>query len=188
MLTKSILILLAFTIIILAAPARSGDALGLYFSDSEFNQDSATVMLEPDLAVMAYIVLTEPTGDVVAGYEVGIACTDPDFIYFAPSLIWENDGTDTNQIVHFVEPKPVLPGGTVLSSGFLSVQSTDEELVTFGPSDPSSIDEPRPAVEYVAVGWMACDGPFGSDVVAWLNPNPVATAPTSWSGVKGLFE
>jgi len=164
------------------------NALGLYFSDTEFTQETATAEIEPDFLLASYVVLTGATGSTVAGYEVVISCTAPDFSIPVTSLFWgENAGTSTNQIVHFATPVPVVAGGTVLSTALVGTASTGYEEISFGPADPSSLPG-TPVVDFGGGDLQPCSYPFGTPVVAWLNADPVATEARSYSGVKRLFD
>lgn len=176
---------IAAAVLVIAGLAAADDnAIGLYFSDSEFTIATASANFE-DFALLGYVVLTEATGDVVTGYEVGISCSEPGFT-FLPTLFWgENAGTDLNHLVTFFEPRVVSPGGTVLSDAFVGYSGVVPAEVMFGQADPSSLpDTPVAFFDGVAT---ACSYPFGTPVVAWLNSEPVANEGHSWSRVKGLF-
>lgn len=170
-----------------ATTIASADTLGLYFSDTQFDADTAACEgLPPNYSTTAYIVLTQASGSTVAGYEVGIASSAPDFSIFM--LGWENQGTPYNQLVHFVSPKPVLPGGTVLYAIIIFTGSAECQTISFGPAVPPSLPDGLPVVDYVDVGLRSCGYPFGSPVVATVNCGPVADATTAWGDVKALFE
>ncbi|HOX24194.1 MAG TPA: hypothetical protein PLL30_00390 [Candidatus Krumholzibacteria bacterium] len=186
-----LIILGTVAISLLASGAAQADAnaLGLYFSDSEFTYETANAMVTQGAALVAYIVLTEATGTIVAGYEVAISSTAPDFTIILTSLFWgENSGTNENQIVTFASPVPVNPGGTVLATIIFTTESTDPETISFGPSEPSSLPDGVPVVDFGGGDLHPCSYPFGTPVVARLNDVPVPTAASSWSGVKALFE
>ena len=180
---------LAAGLVIGASVAAADNELGLYFSDSEFTQESAVVDNAPGFAMIGYIVLTGATGASVAGYEVSITASAPDFSIFLISVFgFENDGTDANQIVQFASPVPVEPGGTVLCSILFTTDSTEYEEISFGPSDPSSLPDDMPVVDFGGNDILACAYPFGTPVVAWLNADPVPVDARSWSRVKALFD
>jgi hypothetical protein len=181
----------ALAALMLVGPAQAqDDALGLYFSDTEFTEETASADITPGFLLVAYIVLTSPTGTVVDGYEVGISCTAPDFAIPLTGLQFfdQNLGTNTNQIVTFGTPKPVAAGGTVMTSVFLGTGSTELEEISFGPSDPSSLPDGRPVVAYGDLGLVACSYPWGDPVVARLNAEPVSVDQRSWSRLRALFE
>ncbi len=168
--------------------AFAADALGLYFSDTVFTLGSATATVEPGFLTPAYIVLTEPTGAVVSGYEVAITCTAPDFTIPLTSLFFDtNAGTNVNEIVTFLVPKPTLPGGTVLATVFIQTNSEMPETISFGPSSPSRLRCGCPVIDYGPEGLVACDWPFGTPVVAWLNGHPIADESAAWGAVKALY-
>ncbi len=116
----------AFIILCLIAPVASAqdDALGLYFSDSEFTQETAGATNSLGFMLAGYIVLTNATGVSVAGYEVAITCTAPDFAIPMTNLTFDaNAGTNSNQIITFMSPKPVEAGGTVLATIFITTRA-----------------------------------------------------------------
>jgi hypothetical protein len=163
------------------------DALGLYFNETEFTQETANRTTAPGFTMPGYVVLTNATGPMIAGYEVGIAGTAADFAIPLTSLFIDfNAGTNSNHIVTFASPKPVAAGGTVMSTIFFVTDSTELEEISFGPSIPSSLPG-VPVVEYVSGGAVACSQPFGTPTVAWLNAEVVAVQTEAWGGVKALY-
>jgi len=178
-----------FIAMIAAATALAGDdALGFYFSDSDFTRDSASIVTSPDFAQTGYVVLTNATGSVINGYEVMITATSPDFSIVTTGLGWgENSGTNTNQIVDFLVPVPVDPGGTVLTMCIFSQSVTEFVEISFGASEPSSLPDGVPTVTFADLGVLPCSYPFEGAVVAWLNEDPVSVTGRSLSRVKGLF-
>lgn len=180
-----------FAFLLACAPAtmaRAADALGLYFSPTVFTLASATATIEPGFLTPAYVVLTEPTGAVVSRYEVAITCTAPDFAIPLTNLFGDtNAGTNVNQIVTYARPRPTLPGGTVLVTVFLQTDSHLPETISFGPSSPSSLRCGCPVVDYGSGGLVACDWPFGTPVVAWLNGHPIADEAAAWGAIKALY-
>jgi hypothetical protein len=176
---------IAAAMLAIAGLATADDnAIGLYFSDSEFTIATASANFE-DFTRLGYVVLTGATGDVVTGYELGIGCSEDGFTFW-PTLFWgENAGTDLNHLVTFLEPRVVSPGGTVLINAIVGYSGGVPAEVMFGPAEPSSLPD-TPVVFFDGVA-TACSYPFGSPVVAWLNADPVASEGHSWSRVKGLF-
>ena len=175
-------------ILIAGATAMAGDnALGFYFSDTEFTRESASGVSTPDFAQTAYVVLTNATGTVVSGYEVSIAATAPDFAIIFTDLLFDNAGTNTNHLVTFSTPLPVDPDGTVLSMCIFTTETTEFTEISFGPSEPSSLPD-TPTVTFADIGLVPGTYPFDGPVVAWLNEDPVASEAQSWSGVKSLFQ
>ncbi len=174
--------------VIATAAWAQDDALGLYFNETEFTQETANRTTAPGFTMPGYVVLTNATGPMIAGYGVGIASTAADFSIPVTSLGFgdSNSGTNTNQIVSFLTPKPVAAGGTVLSTIFFVTDSTELEEISFGPSNPSSLPG-VPVVEYVPGGAVACSQPFGTPTVAWLNAEVVAVQTEAWGGVKALY-
>ncbi len=183
-----VIAILALTATAASASAQD-DALGLYFSDSEFTLDTAHTVTTPGFTTAAYIVLTNPTGTMVTGYEVDITSTAADFAIPLTNLAFDatNLGTNTNQIVTFFGPKPTSPAGTVLTTVFIATDSVAYEEIAFGPADPSSLPDDAPVVDYGAGGLVACSAPFAAPAVAWLNGTPVPARQMSWGSVRALF-
>ncbi len=181
---------LAVVFTFVAGAALADDnVMGFYFSDTEFNYETAATTIVPGYARIGYVVLTNAMGSEVAGYEVSIACTAADFQVYVTSMGWgENTGTNTNQIVHFLTPVPVSPTGTVLSNAIFYTESTSYEEITFGPSDPSSLPDGFPVVDFGGGDLQPCSYSFGTPVVARLNDQSVGATSQSWSDVKALFQ
>ena len=179
--------LLAIPLVVPSANGQS-DALGLYGHPERFDASTATIWTVPGYAQLVFLVLTEPSGSLIAGYEVGITSTASDFEYLSGNYYrgW-NLGTQTNHMVTFPEPVPVTSGGTVLDIAYLNTDLIVPRIVSFGPSSPSSLPAGMPVVVYSGIGPVACSYPFGTPVVAWLNSPPVAAPAQSWGSVKALF-
>lgn len=185
---KWIMVVMAVGLLHAGTLLAQDDALGLYFSDSTFSAETASTTVTPGFMMAGYIVLTNPTGVLIDGYEVGITCTAGDFAIPLTSLFFDlNAGTTANQIVTFLSPKPVVAGGTVLSTIFFTTNSLALETIAFGASSPSSLPGDLPVIDYGAGGLVACGRPFGTPVVAWLNGQAVATEGSSWGAVKATF-
>lgn len=180
---------LLLTCMLFAASAfAQDDALGLYFSDTDFTLDTASTTIVPGFMQLARIVLTNPTGAVIEGYEVDISSSAPDFAIPMTSLTFDqNLGTNTNQIITFLTPVPAQATGTVLATIFFTTEITDPGTISFGASSPSSVGGAGPAVVYQGGPAQVCSQPYGIPVVAWLNSMPVAVEPSNWDGVKALF-
>ncbi len=185
---RRIIAIVAICLIAGTAALAEDNALGLYFSDSEFTRDTASTEISPEFAVTAYVVLTNATGSSVAGYEVGISCTAPGFNIAFTDLMFENAGTNDNHLVSYTVPRPVDPAGTVLSLIIFSADSDGYEEISFGPSDPPSLPDGVPVVDFGGGDLQPCSYPFDSWVVAWLNDDTVAVEARTLSEVKGLFE
>lgn len=172
-----------------AVPALAqDDALGLYFSNTTFSLATASATNAPGFIVAAYIVLTNPTGAMVSGYEVAISSTAADFAVPVTSLFFDlNLGTNMNQIVSYLSPKPAAAGGTVLAMIGFATASVAPETIAFASASPSSLPGDRPVVDYGAGGLVACGQPYGTPVVAWLNGQPVAAEISTWGAVKSTF-
>lgn len=186
---KRLLMCLTLACLSGAGGARAqDDALGLYFSSTEFSLETADATVQPGFLLAGYVVLTAPTGAMLTGYEVGISSTAADFAIPVTSLFLDtNLGSNTNHRVTFAVPKAALAGGTVLSTVFLSTGSLLPETISFGPSSPSSLPAGKPVVIYAGTGPVACSQPHGTPVVAWLNGQPVAGDDVAWGDVKALF-
>ncbi len=186
---KRLVIAVICTVICCAALAPAQDnALGLYFSGSTFTPATASAMVSPGFLHAAYIVLTNPTGAVIEGYEVGITCTAGDFAIPLTNLMFDtNLGSNVNQRVTFMSPKPALVGGTVLAAVFLATASTDFEEISFGAASPPSLPGDLPVVDYAGSGPVPCGQPWGTPAVAWLNGVPVSVEASTFGAVKAIF-
>ncbi|MBK6733264.1 MAG: hypothetical protein IPG61_04120 [bacterium] len=186
---KRLAIAVICTVICCAALAPAQDnALGLYFSGSTFTPATASAMVSPGFLTAAYIVLTNPTGAVIEGYEVGITCTAGDFGIPLTNLMFDtNLGSNVNQRVTFMSPKPALAGGTVLATVFLATASTDFEEISFGAAAPPSLPGDLPVVDYAGTGPVPCGQPWGTPAVAWLNGVPVSVEASTFGAVKAIF-
>lgn len=184
---KTIVTVMILTLAAGVAGAQD-DAMGLYFSETEFTIDTAQAVVSPGFTTAAYIVLTNPTMAVATGYEVNISSSASDFAIPVTSLSFDtNLGTNTNQIVTFSIPKPTAPGGTVLATVFIATASTNYEEIAFGPSIPSSLPAGVPVIYDGAGGLVAGSPPFDASAVAWLNGVPVPDEGVSWGDVRALF-
>ena len=187
---KAMLIAILFVGLLFAgsAPAQD-DALGLYFSSTEFGPETASATVAQGMMMACYIVLTNPTGALIDGYEVGISSSAVDFAIPLTNLTFDtNEGTNSNQIIPFLIPLPTVAGGVVLATIVFTTESTDLETIMFGASSPSSLPGILPVIDYGAEGLVACGQPFGTPVVAWLNGQAVANNQSSWGGVKAVFK
>lgn len=180
-------LLLAMSPLVRSAHGQS-DVLGLYWHSERFDAETATIWTVPGYAKLVFLVLTEPSGSLIDGYEVCITSTASDFEYLSGNYYrgW-NLGTQTNHLVTFPEPLPVTSSGTVLDIAYLITDLIVPRIVSFGPSSPSSLPAGMPVVVYSGMGPVACSYPFGTPVVAWLNSSPVDAAAQSWGSVKALF-
>jgi len=180
-------IIIGGTLVIILAGLASAETMGLYFSETTYTEATAHADVTPGVALASHLVVLDSSEAAIAGYEVQITCTAADFAIPFGVIGGMNSGTSTNQIVQLYAPVPVAPEGTVLTTLILTTGSTAPEEIMFGPSEPSSLPDGLPVVDYGQGNLVACDYPFGSEVVAWLNSEPVATEATSLSEIKSLF-
>jgi hypothetical protein len=165
------------------------DGLGLFFSSTEFSMETAVIDVVPGFMMTGYIVLTDPSGAVIDGYEVGITCSAEDFEIPMTNLTFDiNAGTNLNQIITFMVPKPAVAAGTILATIFFTTESIDLETIVFGASTPASLPVDQPVVDYGAGGLVAADHPFCTSIVAWLNEQPVPIEGSTWGAVKATFK
>jgi hypothetical protein len=180
---------LSLASLLVAAPALSqGDAMGLYFALGDYSLETAVAQVVPGSYLTGYIVLTSTSGGVVNGFEVNISCTAADFSVLSPSVyLGTNQGSHTNLIVTFTEPRIAVPMGTMLELVSIRTASLDHEAISFGASSPASLPGGTPVVVYGDIGPVACSYPHGTPVVAWLNGQPVSSDDMTWGAVKSLF-
>jgi hypothetical protein len=154
-----------------------------------WDMGATTVSTDALGIAFGYIVLTNPTFESCAGYEVGVQFDGGAIVFalnFPTSAI--NVGTNTNIIAGFGAPIATSEA-TVLGEYLL--QLTGPVYVTLGNAVPPSIDGPLPAVvdgndNLMQVGLSADVG----NVCAVANDPAfvvVATENESWGGVKSLY-
>lgn len=172
------------------AVAYDGNTMGMFFSDSDFN-DEARNFNTSSAPFSGYVVLLEPTVSTVGGYEVGIDISESMvFVLGADGPNgWTNFGGNLNHLVGYVTPLPVYGDGTVLCTVQLLYTMNQYVQIHFHASDPASM----PGVPVIADGGdptvlIGCNviGPDGH--VASLNRPAPTTDEAKWSSVKSLFE
>ena len=193
-------------VVLLAGPALAQDtlpnAMGLFFSDTEFTEANTNADITPGVPVDAYITLLNTPLFSVGAYEVGIDISDAGvFVLVADGPNgWTNFGSATNHIVGYATPVPAIDGNAVL--GHLNMLYSGDATVeiAFGPSEPSSFDGQGPGLadgtdpeNLVLCTYVT--GPDEGGLVATFNGpgvvfdgGGVATENQSWSGVKALFQ
>jgi len=192
---KHFLIALLLLVPLAAAQAQyeGPNLLGMFFSDTEFSEETANHAPAPEL-FDAYFVLLNPEVDSVYGYEVGISTTDPNcfFLYVTFPNNGDNFGNDMDHMVGYGTPVPVVDDVVILSTVTLLYVYSDYVEISFGVSSLNSIpghDGPVIANGADPDDLIPCTIPSGeiSGVVATLN-GVVAVEHHSLTGVKALFQ
>jgi len=192
---KFFIIALLLLVPLAAAQAQyeGSNLIGLFFSDTEFSEETTNHAPEP-APFSAYIVLLNPEVDSVWGYEVGISISDP--YCFLLQAYFPNDGTNygylLDHMVAFSTPVPIVDQAAILSTLELLYVGSDYVEISIGGSSLESI--PGYYGPVIADGadpdvLIPCTIPSGelSGVVATLN-GVVAIEHHSLTGVKSLFQ
>ena len=190
--------LLSLTLAVMIAGAALAqdiepNTMGLFFSDTIFTDDQTNLDTDGSM-FSAYIVLLNTAVDVIGGYEVGIAFSDPGVAVvsaFVPNGWLNFGGSNTNHLVGYQVPLPPnVDGSAVLGTLMVSYAGADLVTIHFGPSDPSSFDGMGPGISDGDSPDLLylCPTTTGTDVVATLNGEGVVPArQRTLSGVKSLF-
>lgn len=196
LITLSLVVLLAG-----AAVAQGDNAMGMFFSDSDFSNATTNVDLNSGLQATGYIVLLNPSVASVGGYEVGITVSDPAAL-IALSVEgpngWTNFGDNFNHLAGYGVPVEVTGSAVILASiNFLYIGTASVDI-TYGPASPSSVNDLGPAIangenpdELLVCEYSTC--PEFEGLVATVNGagvelcDVVATETQSWTNVKALF-
>ena len=144
--------LLTLTLAVLmagAALAQGEDAMGVFFDDASFVNETTNADVSVGLLASGYVVLLNPSVESVGAYEVGMTLSDPSAV-FVTSVTgpngWTNFGSFVNHIAGFASPVPVVGGAAVLSEmTFLVVNPVTVEI-SFGAAEPSSFDGQGPGI------------------------------------------
>jgi len=169
--------------------------MGMFFSDEEFTEYT-TCMTTSGAPFNAYIVTLNPEMESVSGYEVGISISDPSVFVLsvAGPNGWTNFGDNTNHLVGFSTPLPVVDYAAVLSVLQMLYAGAEVVDIVFGAANPPSIpghdgpvlaDGSNPDI---LVPCAVTTHPSMNGLVATLNdcnPSPVETQ--SFTSVKALF-
>jgi hypothetical protein len=194
LLTLSLVVLLAGS-----AFAQLDNSLGIFFVDSNFDDDFTNFDPTPGVAFNAYIAIVSTTVSTVGGYEVGIDFTEDAFILAVTGPNgWTNFGAPDNHICGFQTPVPSESGNALLATMNILYTGSGLNEIFMGPSEPSSFngegpgiaDGTNPDLLYMC---NYTSGPDFGGLVATLNgdgivyPDVVATEAHSLSSVKALF-
>jgi len=192
--TLTLLLMLSLTLSLAHAQPGEENMMGLFFSDTEFsdatnNYDTAAVPFN------CYIVVLNPMVESIAGYEVGIAISDPAVFVLAVSGEngWTNFGDALNHLAGFGTPVPVIDNAAVVCTMQWLYSGLAEITIEFGHATPPSI----PGWEGMVIAngadpddLIPCGTPYGevNGIVATLNCvcGP-GVEKASLSGVKALF-
>lgn len=189
---------LALANLALAQGAGYGGTLGIYFSETQFDGATMTIYTPPFVPLRAYVVLTDAQHDGVAAYECGLEPMHDEFLMLMVSGPggFLNFGDVGWHIVGYQTPLPVDADGNCVLSWVDCLPLTDEQVdLLMGPSPyPSIPGWGGPAIVFahdfdLIYHLDLSSGAHGyADVVAVVNPAPVATATRSLSAIKQLFD
>lgn len=191
---KTLLMFVAVLMLTAAAAPAIVDAtpnmVGIYF---DMNADNYCKAAAPYSTIPVYIILTSPTMETLAGYELGaeiigsamvLSITIPNFVPDSNCLLG-------NLLVHFLEPLPCTEA-TLLTELRILYMDTTMGGVSFDlhGGTPSSLDPALPTLLLtdgtpLSATLPPWDWEYGC---AWINtlcPTPVDDV--SWDGVKSLY-
>jgi hypothetical protein len=194
----SCVVVLALANLALAQGAGYGGTLGIYFSESQFDGTTMTIYTPPFVPFRAYVVLTDAQHDGVAAYECSVQPMHQEFLMLAVGgpVGFVNFGDVGGHMVGYQTPLPVDAEGNCVLSWIDCLPLTDEQVdLVMGPSSfPSIPGWDGPAIVFahdfdLIYHLDLSSGAHGfADVVAVVNPTPVATEARSLSAIKRLFD
>ena len=178
------------------AMAQVHNGMGIFFSDTVFDETTNTIAPAASTPFDMYLVLIAVDFANVGGYECGIEFSEVGTLLLSvggPNG-WTNFGDNTNHLVGYQSALPVSGDGSVVLATFSVMRlNTDAVDITLGPSDPASI----PGVPVVADhadpdnlhSCVLTSGATSPGVVANYNGSGiVATEASSLTDVKALFD
>ncbi|MBD3220172.1 hypothetical protein GF314_02940 [bacterium] len=196
LITLSLAVLLAGT-----AVAQGTNAMGMFFDSADFTSETTNVDIASGLQATGYIVLMNPAVDSIGGYELGVTLSDEASL--VPLSVtgpngWTNFGDNLNHLCGYQTPLEYSGSAAVLAQiNFLFIGTATIEI-TYGASEPSSVDGAGPAIangenpdDLIVCEYSTC--PEFEGLVATVNGDGVelcdvvATETQSWSSVKSLF-
>jgi len=180
----------ALLLVLMVAPAGA-DTMGLFFDESDFDEDSSRLATSVGQPFSAYVVLLDATPSTLGGYELGITYSSSTVTTLSVSGPngWTNFGSSDNHLVGYVTPLPTSASGTVLGSLNLLQFDSDWVTIDFGPSSPASISgSPVIADGASPDDLTACELFGGGPTVADLNRPPQQYRERRLGRVKALFE
>jgi len=185
---------------LLAGAASAQPCMGMFFSDTEFTDETTNINPTP-APFNGYIVVQGLTMiDSVYGYEVGIDVdTSVVFILSAAGPNgWTNFGDNVNHLAGFGTPVPATDGAVVLCTLNMLYSGVSEIEIAYGPATPPSIPGFNGPVivdgadeDVLLQCGLTNGGSFdgGDNVVATLHGVGItATEDHSLSSVKSLFQ
>jgi hypothetical protein len=169
--------LLALILVALLSSAAFGQpTLGLFFSDTTFDDSTTNFNAIANVPFDSYIVMLGGEDFTAVGvYEVGITLPASVFTLNVEGPNgWTNFGGNTNHLVGFGAndlgfPIPGANGAVVLCTMQLMATTTDALVIEFGPADPPSVPD-----------W---DGPVVADSD---DVNTLIPAPTTAGEMNGV--
>lgn len=190
--------LLALALVAVMAGSALADApeVGLYFSNTEFTQETVNFAAPLATPFSAYIALTMSDLTSVGAYEVGISHDGGSALLITGASGpngWTNFGNNLNHLAGYQTPLPVNENGTVLGQVDMLLLSPSTVVFTMHGANPPSVpghDGPVLAdgqnSSNLVVCWTPAGAPNGE--VASLNGEVVAVEQNTLTGVKALFE
>lgn len=182
----------------LAQGAGYGGTLGIYFSETQFDATTMTIVIPPVVQFRAYVVLTDAQYDGVGAYECSVQPMHDQFLMLTVSGPggFSNFGEVGWHLVGYQTPLPVGADGNCVLSWIDCMTLTDQQVdLVMGPSPyPSIPDWGGPAMLFthdldLIYHLDLSSGAHGvADVVAVVNPAPVAVESRSLSDIKKLFD
>jgi hypothetical protein len=173
---------------LLAVPALAVDSMGI---SAAMDTHETTVLVEPGTPFDFYIVLLDPSSELIGGYECGLS-----FVGDTPIVLgvsgpngWTNFGGPTNHLVGYTEPLPAGPVTVLCTVNALVTAAPFEALVQMGPAEPSSFDGQGPGYsdgENPDI-LVLCDVPEDG-IVGIITTEVVATEASTLTDVKNLFD
>jgi len=165
------------------------DSVGVYF---DMTADTMEMDMAAPGAMTAYLLLTNPSGSEIGGFEAGLTIDGPSTpavtTFDNPTAL--NVGTATNMIVGFGTPTPATEVTLLATIDIYYIGGPDDVLsIYLSGSTPSSADPDYPVVvndgailitAMPVMAGMPCAG-------ANLPETPVATQSMSFDNVKSLY-
>jgi hypothetical protein len=186
---------LALVALMAGGALAQGPEMGMFFDPADFNEDTTNFDVTPNAPFPAYLVVVGAQFDALAAYEVGISApAEVFFIDVGGPNGWTNFGSNTNHLVGFQTPVPMMEEGTVVAEMQMLTASEAPLVFEFGPADPPSDPDWNGPIVLDAADLntlipanLVTGEPNG--VIATLNGDGVvAVENQTLSGVKALFE
>lgn len=203
---KKLLALVFVAVMVGGAIADDAPGMGVFFSDTDFTADQTNIVVDAPYAPFdAYLVVIDVPLSSVGGYEVGLHLVDAagDTMGTENYMImsvggpngWTNFGTNTNHLVGYTVPVPLVDGACVLSTINMMMVLLDPLTIEVGPALPSSVGDegPFPAIADGGdpnnlIACFATGGTTPGGVATINGEGSIATESRSLSSVKALFQ